>query len=189
MYPHEDGLSSPVMPFGRWKDKALSSIDTPYLRWLLRATAIRGSLRRHVVAELLRRGETVEPPPPPPPRTCWRCGPTAEVLAQWHQMADGRRSIRGSCSRCNAWLGHLPQTEENVAKANAAASDTAILDTLALAAELGVELRSTGARVLLVGDGWRRATPELMARLRQCNHGLAKMLLRGRTTGEKEVTR
>jgi hypothetical protein len=63
-----------------------------------------------------------------------------------------------------------------VSQADAAASETPILDTLVRLQDLGVELVSDGQSLAFAGDGWRRTPPDLRAVVRQCGHQLAVLL-------------
>lgn len=48
---------------------------------------------------------------------CMRCGDTPLTLS-WKVFDDGTRHIRGECSKCDRFVAWMPQTEENVRRAD-----------------------------------------------------------------------
>ena len=52
---------------------------------------------------------------------CDRCGGT-DFTVRWQTFANGTRHIRVNCGRCGAYVRYAPQTTENIARADAAAS-------------------------------------------------------------------
>jgi hypothetical protein len=163
------------MPFGKHQDQPLSEVPTPYLSWLIAQNNIARGLRDRLNNELRGRGVDVPVQPPAPRRRCFRCHST-QILANWHQWRNGSRHVRGTCARCGAWCGTLPQTEANIAEANRNASPTPVITALVELEALGVELVSDGNSVSYVGDGWRKVPRELDAIVRQCSHTLARMI-------------
>jgi hypothetical protein len=110
-----------LMPFGAHRGRALDEIESGYLAWL--AGRIEpGSLRRHLVAELAKRGVPVQVTPPPPEPTCGQCG-GVEMTYRWQEDSLGRRHIRRTCARCNRWCG-FANTEYFADRANAAEGET-----------------------------------------------------------------
>jgi hypothetical protein len=167
-----------MIPFGKHQGKPLAGVPGDYLAWLLREVKLSAGLRRAVVDELRRRGLTPPAPPPPPPEPdCRRCGPDGAVRYGWYEDRLGRRRIRRECGRCGASLGFAPTVEPFVFLADGNASATPILDTLVLAAELKVGLKSDGVTVdFATGDDGRRAPPRLRALLNQCRATLGRLL-------------
>lgn len=53
--------------------------------------------------------------------SCDRCGAT-DFTVRWQTFANGTRHIRVNCGRCGAYVRYAPQTTENIARADAAAS-------------------------------------------------------------------
>lgn len=167
----------PALPFGKHKDQPLGTVPTSYLVWLLTgAVKLSSGLRAAVAAELRGRGVTAPAPTPPAGPTCRTC-PGAEVHCYWGECSNGRKFIRGECSRCGRGVGHMPLCPPFTDRADFEASPVPLLAVLTRAEELGVELRSDGQTVeFATGEDWRRADPELRATLRQCRHTLAKMM-------------
>lgn len=56
-----------------------------------------------------------------PDPSCRRCDATAFGF-RWQTFANGTRHIRVNCGRCGAYVRYAPQTAENIARADAAAS-------------------------------------------------------------------
>ena len=52
---------------------------------------------------------------------CPRCGGT-DLTFRWQTLANATRHIRVNCGRCGAYVRYAPQTTENIARADAAAS-------------------------------------------------------------------
>jgi hypothetical protein len=161
-----------TLPFGKHKDKALSAIPADYLQWLT-TIKLSSGLRLAVADELRGRGVTVAEATPPPPQ-CMRCKERTRISYSWHEDSLGRRRIKRTCG-CGASLAFAPHTEPFLSLADAAESPTAVLDVLAEAEERGVELRSDGKAVRVVG-GWDRLTVPLKQKLEQCRHQLAWLL-------------
>jgi hypothetical protein len=166
-----------TLPFGRFKGAALTAVDSGYLRWLVRETKLSSGLQAAVVAELARRGEQAPPGPPPKPEPRCPQHPAAPLRHRWTEFRDGRKQIRRTCSACGHWMGFSPLVEPYLSLANEAASPTALLDVLTQAGELGVHLKVVnGAAEFASTDDWKRATPELRDRLRECRKLLGGML-------------
>jgi hypothetical protein len=132
-----NALSMPCLWFGRHKGKPLSEVDTGYLKWTLATVKLSSGTRAAVEAELSARGVAC-PPAPPRPRPCWmgpchRCG-CAVVQYRWLEQRDGRRQVSARCSRCGASLGIAPRTPPYTTETDVAASPTAVLDALVIAA-------------------------------------------------------
>jgi hypothetical protein len=161
------------MPFGKFKGLTVDRIDTGYLRWLL-TIKLSSGLRAAVAGELCRRGVPVPDPPPHVPPSCPRCRAATVIGYSWYEDRLGRRFIKRRC-RCGEDLGFAPHRPEFVARADAAASPTPVLDVLIEAEDRGVELSSDGAAVR-VAAGRRNVTPELRRRLGECRHQLGRLL-------------
>ena len=56
-----------------------------------------------------------------PNSPCSHCG-SAAAAYRWQTFANGTRHIRVNCGRCGAYVRYAPQTTENIARADAAAS-------------------------------------------------------------------
>jgi hypothetical protein len=171
-------MSAHTIPFGRHKGQPLSAVPASYLSWLIATVKLSAGLRGAVADELRRRGVTPPPPPPPPlePR-CHRCGREPPHSYRWAEDRLGRRVIRRGCRRCGAWLGHAPRVEPFVSLADDQASMTSVLDTLTLADEEGVALKSDGAVCdFATMPDWRKASPRLRELLRHCRAELGRML-------------
>lgn len=52
---------------------------------------------------------------------CARCGQD-DLTLRWQTFANGTRHIRVDCRHCGAYVRYAPQTAENVARADAAAT-------------------------------------------------------------------
>jgi hypothetical protein len=119
---------------------------------------------------------------------CRQCGPGAGFRCGWRQDSLGRRHVRASCARRGAWLVFLPSRGRYARLADAAASQTAILDALTRLEALGVEPYSDGTRVYFAPGDHQRVPPDLHAVIRQCGHALAKMLAGGRRVPHEHRT-
>ncbi len=73
-------------------------------------------------------------------------------------------------------MGFAPQVEPFTSEADAAASDTPVLDVLTRLEELGVDLLSDGDTVWFAPGDWRRVPDDVLAAARQCKHSLARLL-------------
>jgi hypothetical protein len=168
------------IPFGKHKDRPLSTVPTDYLQWAVRSLKLSSGLRAALSAELACRG--VEVPPAPPLRplpACQRC-PGVRPLLSWLQDSLGRDRIKIECARCHQSLGFAPQVSPYVEQANATASKTPVLDALTRFDAVGVELESDGKRVYYSPGAWQRVPPDLRRLVDQCRHLLARMI--GKTT-------
>jgi hypothetical protein len=165
-----------VMPFGKYKDKPLAEVPSPYLSWLLRECKLSSGLRAAVADELSRR--SINAPAAPPPRPIVRCRqhPDAEPLCYWMQDRLGRRRIRAECSHCRRMVDHPPIVEPYVSMADRNASPAPVFDALIQLDALGVELGNDGKRVWIPAEQDKRVPPVLRAIIRQCAHQLATML-------------
>lgn len=166
-----------VMPFGKWKDRPLCEVDAGYLRWALATVKLSSGLRAALGAELARRGiAPPQVPAPPPPPECPACGPGPLSYA-WTEFRDGRRQVRRSCRRCSRLMGFAPQVPPYTTLADGAASGTALLDVLLAAADQGVELKSDGVTAEFAdAESWRRASPTLRQRLKECRSRLGRLM-------------
>jgi hypothetical protein len=122
-----------TMPFGRYAGQPLPDVDSGYLQWFLSACRLSTGLRTAIAGELGRRNIPTAPPPAKPLPACQRCG-GAELLVRWQgtgnpDAARPGRAIRATCAACRHFVGWLPQTEENVARA-AAAVPAGLFDAL-----------------------------------------------------------
>jgi hypothetical protein len=107
--------------FVKHKGKPLRVVPTGYLAWALANVKLSGGLRAAVRAELRRRPDcprNLPPEPGPEDIRCHRCGAGNPKLS-WHQLRDGRRTIRADCCRCNHHINFAPLTLANVAAADA----------------------------------------------------------------------
>jgi hypothetical protein len=106
-----------VLPFGKHKGRPLPEVPSDYLSWLLR-TRLTARLRAAVRTELLSRPDRQDLPPEPPSVDpfCKNCG-SVDLTVSWQPMAGGRRAIRADCQGCGRYVGYLPQTPANVARA------------------------------------------------------------------------
>jgi hypothetical protein len=73
-------------------------------------------------------------------------------------------------------LTFLPIVEPFIEHANAAASNTPLLDALTQLEDLGVTLRSDGSSCWIPYRDLPKVPPDLQDVVHQCNHQLAKML-------------
>jgi hypothetical protein len=130
-----------------------------------------------VAEELQRRGvEVALPPSPPfPVRACDRC-PAAGMAFGWAEDSLGRKRVRASCTVCDCLLAIPPSRPPYSTLADIAASASPMLDVLLACEAAGVELVSDGRTAWFAGDGWKKMSPELKAKLRRCSHTLAGML-------------
>jgi uncharacterized protein (DUF3820 family) len=165
------------MPFGKHRGQPLRDIPTSYLRWLVGGVKLSSGLRLAVAEELQRRGVEVGLPPsqPFPVRACDRC-PAAGVAFGWAEDSLGRKRVRASCTVCDCLLAIPPSRPPYSTLADIAASASPMLDVLLACEAAGVELASDGRKVWLVGDGWKKLSPEMKAKLRECSHQLAGMI-------------
>jgi hypothetical protein len=166
----------PSLPFGQHRGVPLPNVPTPYLLWLLREVKLSPGLRGNVADELARRGVEAPQPPPYRPPTCQKCGPRSGLLASWMQDAAGKKRIRGECGQCRAYLGFLPQQEPYLSQANSTASAAPVLDCLTQAEAEGVALVSDGKVADFTPGAWRKASPALKARLRECRAELGRLM-------------
>jgi uncharacterized protein (DUF3820 family) len=175
-----------LMPFGKHTGQEPSRVPSDYLRWFLRTFKLGSGFRAALAAELASRGIAAPDPPaiaPDMPRRCSRCGSNDPPRLTWHQQRDARRAIRRTCGRCGSWRGTPPQTPANIAEADRNASPAPLLDVLTRLDDLGITLKSDGQAIhFATVEDWRRCPADLRDTIRQCNHQLATMLLRGRTT-------
>jgi hypothetical protein len=144
----------------------------------LATVKLSGGLRTAVRAELESRPDCprdLPPEPGPEDIRCHRCGAGNPKLS-WHQMVDGRRTIRADCRRCNHHIKFASLTSANIAAADANVSPTGLLDVLVKAQEAGVSVVRLGDQISL--QPWEKVTPELKALARQHQHALMKMLVR-----------
>src|SRR5262249_8229211 len=145
--PGRRELTMHTLPFGKHEGEPLPAVPTDYLAWLIGNAKLRGGRRAAAAADLRPRGQAVpSPPPPKPPPTCHRCG-GGVLRYYWSEFRNGTRQIRRACARRGAWLGHAPKRSPFVEMADAAGSQTALLDVLVLAEGEGVALRSAGLAV------------------------------------------
>jgi hypothetical protein len=175
------------LPFGKHKGAALVDVPEGYLRWLLGGDVkLSAALRTAVRGEMTRRGVALADEAPPRPRQCLRCGHT-QMRHTWHQCGGkGRaRQIRAECANCRRFSGFAPQTPANVAEADANAAPAPLLDALAMAEALGVELVSNGRYVRM--EPWDRVTPDLRTLVKMSQHALLNML--PRATGQEATAR
>lgn len=56
--------------------------------------------------------------------SCSRCAAT-DFSFRWQTFANGTRHIRVNCGRCGTYVRYVPQTAENLARADAAAAGSA----------------------------------------------------------------
>lgn len=166
-----------MIPFGRYKDVPLPEVPASYLVWLIGNAKLSSGLDAAVRAELDRRGVKTPPPRPRQRRACSK-HPDAGIKATWLLMRDGRKAIRGECSRCGHWLGALPMTAENIALANQHSDPTAVLSFLMRLEEQGIQVKKVGE--FLEFDP--PLTPELRALERQCRGLLVSMLIEENAT-------
>jgi uncharacterized protein (DUF3820 family) len=108
------------MPFGLYKGDRLQDVEMKYLAWLTPQIKP-GALRRALLAELQRRGETVEADPPPAEPVCPGCG-GREMRYTWQTDSIGRRHIRRSCAACGRRCG-FAEVARFAEQANAAEKD------------------------------------------------------------------
>jgi hypothetical protein len=169
---HTNTLTVTVgLPFGKHK-----GVPTDYLRWVIDACKLSSGLRAAVANELTKRGIDVPAPPPPRPiRPCPRCGGVGSFVF-WQEDRAGRRRISARCKQCHRHLTFPPCVEPYLSMANAAASQTPILDALVRLEELGVEVHSDGQRAWIEYEDWNKVPADLHAIVRQCSHQLARML-------------
>jgi hypothetical protein len=153
-------------------------VPTDYLHWLYRNCKLSSGLRAAVRAELLSRPDgpaCLPPEPASPPPECDRCH-SRDVALSWQQVSNGGKRIRAECRRCGRFVKFLPETPENVAAADAAASPTALLDVLTRLEEAGVNLDHDGRRVWVRWEGGQRLPSDLRTLIHQCSHSLAQLL-------------
>src|SRR5262245_19696923 len=119
----------PCLWWGQHRGKPIRTIDTGYLVWAAgNADQISHKDRRHILAELARRGVTPPPAPPgkPEPTTCPRCPYRGEPSYSWYEDRTGGKRIKRSCPRCGANMHFAPHSPENVARADANSTETPI---------------------------------------------------------------
>lgn len=104
--------------------------------------------------------------------------PSAPVAAYWIVQIDSRRSIRGECSVCQAWVGTLPKTPENIKLADAGTDRGALLSFLTGLEDRGITVTREG-RGLVYNPP---LTPDLWSLERQCRGLLWSMLIEERPT-------
>jgi hypothetical protein len=171
-------MNGHFLPFGCHKGKSPADTPTDYLRWLLRTCKLSSGLHAAVREELQRRGVDVSDLPvervTKRPASCRRCG-GVELRLYWQELANNTRLIRGDCRRCGKFISFQPQSAENVARADAAKSATGLLDLLTRAEDEGVSVVSVNGRTIhVIPPG--KASPELLAMVRQNKHLLLSML-------------
>jgi hypothetical protein len=135
-------------------------------------------LRTAIQSELLSRPDAPAdlppgPVPAPEPAHCRRCG-GKDLRVSWHEQQGGGRAVRADCGACGRFVAFLPQTPENVARADACRSPTGLLDVLVRAEGEGVELARHGPEVVAWPPG--KASEELRSLLRQHQHQLQQHL-------------
>jgi hypothetical protein len=144
----------------------------------LRTCKLSSGLRVAVRTELLSRPagpRDLPPEPASPPPKCDRCH-SRDIALSWQQLANGAKRIRAECRHCHGFIKFMPETPENVAAADAAASPTALLDVLTRLEEAGVNLDSDGRRVWVRWEDGQRLPSDLRTLIHQCSHSLAKLL-------------
>jgi hypothetical protein len=168
----------PALPFGKHRGVPLYAVPADYLRWALTTCKLSSGLRTALAAELSRRGLPAPDPPaftvPPCPEGCragYRCG--------WQQDRAGRRRVRAECAACGRFLTFPPSRPPYSAEADAAASETAVLDVLTQAEAAGARLCSDGATCWVHSEDSGLAPAELLGRIRQCAHRLAGLMGKG----------
>jgi hypothetical protein len=163
------------LPFGKHRGASPRDVPSDYLGRLLRECKLSSGLRAAVADELRRRGHDVPVQPPAPPPRCRRCGGLNMAL-YWQELAgQGTRTIRADCRRCGRFVTFVPQTEANVARADAVNKPAAMLDALTLADAEGVELVNVARRHLRICPHGK-ASAELERLVRQSKHLLLAML-------------
>ncbi len=120
---------------------------------------------------------------PPPCVPACPCGAPDDFRIYWQSTRDGRRQLRADCARCGRFLSYLPHRPPFIALADAAASETPILDVLVRLDSIGVALHSDGAEVWVPPPYNVRVGPDLAALIRQCSHELAQLI--GRDMGRR----
>jgi len=167
------------MDFGEPGEQRVEDIGTDYLLWcLLECHRLPLSLRYAIIIELKGRGINPDRGRRTAP-ACERCGPGVSIDYCWVELRHGRRRIRRTCRRCDRHLGFAPLFPSVVSQANAAVSETALLDVLIAAHDLGVELRNDGRSVEFASAHYYyRSTPELRRKLGQVRCTLATMMPR-----------
>jgi hypothetical protein len=153
-------------------------VPTDYLHWLYRNCKLSTGLRAAIRAELVSRPDgprDLPPEPASPPPECDRCH-SRDTALSWQQLANGAKRIRAECRHCHGFINFMPETPENVAAADAAASPTALLDVLTRLDDYRVNLESDGRRAWLRWEDCQRVPPDVQAMVRQCSHSLAKLL-------------
>lgn len=164
------------LPWGRHKGVPLPDVPTSYLQWALRECRLSSGLRAAVAGELARRGIAAPPlPTPRPVPPCRHCG-TAGFVARWQEDRRGARRLRAECAACRRWRTFLPEVPPYLDEANAATSETAILDVLTQLDALGIPLVSDGHVARVPWPQEREVPADLAARLRECSHHLALLL-------------
>jgi hypothetical protein len=169
----------PQLPFGKHKGRALNDPEVPasYLAWMLRECRLGSGLRLAVADELRRRSWNVPEQPIPKPPRCPDCRSAAELRYSWLEDSAGRRRIRVECSSCRRWLGFAAEIEPFISLADQSTSMTAALDTLLLANELQIDLRSDGVTAdFATPEDYRRAPARLRELLRQCRYRLGHLM-------------
>src|SRR5262249_17193324 len=158
--------------------QSLASVPTGYLLWAYRTCSFSAGLKAAVRAELHSRSDgprDLLPEPASPPPECDRCH-SRDIALFWQQLANGAKRIRAECRRCQGFIKFMPESAENVAVADAAASPTALLDVLTRLGEAGVNLDSDGRRVWVRWEDGQRLPSDLRTLIHQCSHSLAKLL-------------
>jgi hypothetical protein len=164
-------------PFGRHKNQPLPEVPSGYLAWAIASCKLSSGLLTALIAELTRRGVEVPPPPARPPiPKCPRCGVDAGVVYRWLEDRQGKKRIRAECRRCRHYLTFAPCISPFIEQADAAASQTPVLDVLIQLEGLGVELVSDGSKAWIASEDYKRVPAELHSLVRQCSHQLARMI-------------
>jgi hypothetical protein len=176
-------MNAIVLPYGLHRGKPLPSVPTSYLLWMIGACKLSSGLRAALAEELTRRGFPTPAPPLPQPPECQRCRrkgrPSGSYTCTWQELSNGERRIRASCGVCWGFLTFLPEREPYLSMANSWSSDTAVLDVLVQLEALDVRLLSDGQTCWIAGEDQPRVPGELLCRLRECSHRLARLM--GRT--------